>query len=168
MVKEDILRGLEGAMSKGETLETAMYSFYNAGYNKQDVEEAARALSIHLSQKESMIPVKQQILPISPIPKTPQKPTPEIPMPKSTIPLEELKPKKSLQSLDQLNSLENQTRDQETKVVQEVSKYEQKPKTNLRTTLIVILSILLAMLLGSLVGIFMFKDTLIKIFNTFF
>ena len=56
MVKEDIIRGLEGAMSRGESLEKAMYSFYNAGYKKEDVEEAARTLSLHLSQQESLIP----------------------------------------------------------------------------------------------------------------
>ena len=31
-------------LEKGESLERAMYSFYNAGYNKSDVEAAARAL----------------------------------------------------------------------------------------------------------------------------
>ncbi len=57
MIKEDIIRGLEGAMSKGESLERAMYSFYNAGYNKEDVEAAAYALSIHLSQHDSRVPM---------------------------------------------------------------------------------------------------------------
>ena len=57
MIKEAIIRGLEGAMSKGETLERAMYSFYNAGYDKEDVEAAAYALSVHLSQHNSHIPM---------------------------------------------------------------------------------------------------------------
>src|SRR3989344_4216244 len=57
MIKEAIIRGLEGAMSKGETLERAMYSFYNAGYDKEDVEAAAYALSIHLSQHDSRVPM---------------------------------------------------------------------------------------------------------------
>ena len=71
MVKEDIIRGLEGAMSKGESLERAMYSFYNAGYNKSDVETAARALSIHLSQQESLIPMQPEEIKVPLIPKKP-------------------------------------------------------------------------------------------------
>ncbi|MBI4116792.1 hypothetical protein HY449_03555 [Candidatus Pacearchaeota archaeon] len=163
MPKEDIIRGLEGAMAKGETLERAMYSFYNAGYNKQDVEEAARALSAHLSIQESMLPVKQVLQ----IQKTPQKKM-EIPPAKQIVPLEELKSRQSLQPLEQLNSLENQTREQEPRIVQDVSKYEPKQKMNSRTLLIVILSILLAILVGSLAGIFLFKDTLIKMFSGIF
>ncbi len=164
MAKEDIIRGLEGAMAKGETLERAMYSFYNAGYNKQDVEEAARALSIHLSVQESRVPVKA----ILQIQKPAQKITQEIPQQKTIVPLEELKPKQSLQPLEQLKSLENLAEEQEPKVVQDVSKYEPKQKINSRTLLIVILSILLAILVGSLVGIFLFKDTLIKMFSGIF
>ena len=44
MVKEEIIEGLKYAVAKGETLPKAMMSFYNAGYSKQDVEDAARAL----------------------------------------------------------------------------------------------------------------------------
>jgi hypothetical protein len=44
MVKEEIIEGLKYAVAKGETLPEAMMSFYNAGYSKQDIEEAARAL----------------------------------------------------------------------------------------------------------------------------
>jgi hypothetical protein len=44
MVKEEILEGLKYAVAKGEDLPKAMMSFYNAGYSKQDIEEAARAL----------------------------------------------------------------------------------------------------------------------------
>jgi len=46
MVKEEILEGLKYAVAKGETLPKAMMSFYNAGYSKQDIEEAARVLQI--------------------------------------------------------------------------------------------------------------------------
>ncbi len=163
MPKEDIIRGLEGAMAKGETLERAMYSFYNAGYNKQEVEEAARALSVHLSVQESRLPVK----PVLQIQKTMQKPA-EIQQAKPIVPLEELKPKQSLHPLEQLNSLENRDEKQEPKMIQDVSKYEPKQKINSRTVLIVILSVVLAILVGSLVGIFLFKDTLIKMFSGFF
>lgn len=44
MVKEEILEGLKYAIAKGEPLAEAMMSFYNAGYSKKDIEEAARVL----------------------------------------------------------------------------------------------------------------------------
>jgi len=45
-VKDEIVGGLRLAVSKGEPLKSAMMSFYNAGYSKQDVEDAARALQV--------------------------------------------------------------------------------------------------------------------------
>ncbi|MAG78813.1 hypothetical protein CMI40_00355 [Candidatus Pacearchaeota archaeon] len=56
-MKEDILEGLKSATSKGESLEQAMQSFYNAGYKKEEIEEAARDLQKH--QFENQKPVEQ-------------------------------------------------------------------------------------------------------------
>lgn len=44
MVKQEILEGLKESVARGETLKSAMMAFYNAGYKKEDIEEAARAL----------------------------------------------------------------------------------------------------------------------------
>lgn len=44
MPKEEIIEGLKYATSKGDTLEKAMMSFFNAGYTKQEIEDAARFL----------------------------------------------------------------------------------------------------------------------------
>ena len=44
MVNEEIVAGLRLALSKGESLKQAMTSFYSAGYSKQEIEDAARAL----------------------------------------------------------------------------------------------------------------------------
>lgn len=44
METENIKEGLKLAISKGESLEKAMQSFYNAGYKKEEIEEAARSL----------------------------------------------------------------------------------------------------------------------------
>lgn len=43
-MKEDIFEGLKNALSKGESLQTAMQSFYNAGYDVKDIQVAARKL----------------------------------------------------------------------------------------------------------------------------
>ena len=48
MVNIDLLEGLKVAISKGETLQQAMQSFYNAGYNKKDIEESAKALQYQI------------------------------------------------------------------------------------------------------------------------
>jgi hypothetical protein len=44
MINETIFHGLIEALSRGESLQSAMFSFYNAGYSKQEIEEAAREL----------------------------------------------------------------------------------------------------------------------------
>ena len=43
MVKEELVEGIKQAISKGESIEKAMMTFYSAGYSKQDIEEAAAA-----------------------------------------------------------------------------------------------------------------------------
>src|SRR3989344_5967543 len=44
MAKDDILGGLQVALERGASLEGAMRSFYNAGYKKEEIEEAAKVL----------------------------------------------------------------------------------------------------------------------------
>ncbi len=53
---ESILEGLKVAMSKGETLQQAMESFYNAGYGKEEIEEAAKALQYQIHQEQIQKP----------------------------------------------------------------------------------------------------------------
>ena len=62
MVKEEILEGLKYALAKGEPLPQAMMSFYNAGYLKKDIEEAARVLQVPQLQPIQQVaqPVQQQ------------------------------------------------------------------------------------------------------------
>lgn len=42
MAKEDLVEGLRLAVEKGSTLREAMMSFFNAGYKREDIEDAAR------------------------------------------------------------------------------------------------------------------------------
>ncbi len=50
-----ILGGLESALSRGESLQKAMNSFYNAGYEKELIEEAARKFQeIHQRKFEEL------------------------------------------------------------------------------------------------------------------
>ncbi len=42
MPNQEILGGLRAAFKRGESLEKIMLSFYNAGYKKEEIEEAAK------------------------------------------------------------------------------------------------------------------------------
>ncbi len=42
MLNEEIIGGLVSALSRGQSLESAMMTFYNAGYNKEDIEDSAK------------------------------------------------------------------------------------------------------------------------------
>ena len=46
MAKEEILAGLKNAIDRGESLERAMKSFANAGYNTRDIQEAANQIQL--------------------------------------------------------------------------------------------------------------------------
>ena len=52
MVNKDILQGLRFAVQRGDSLEKAMHSFFNSGYLKEEIEEAARM--VH--QKQNLEP----------------------------------------------------------------------------------------------------------------
>jgi len=182
MIKEDIIRGLEGAMSRGESLEKAMYSFYNAGYRKEDVEGAARALSLHLSQQESLIPNPLQILSkvISKtiVPNPVQGKSEPVPMAKKIqLPSVQIKPavsqimpKQTLTPMAKAQEMmaENPMLGKKPKFSQDVSKYESYQKTSPKNMMIIILSVLLANLLTALAGIFIFRQALLDFFNNFF
>lgn len=64
MPKEEFVEGLRQAVSKGEPLEKAMASFFNAGYLREDIEEAARLLQMpNISQSQFQQP--QQKIPLT-------------------------------------------------------------------------------------------------------
>lgn len=56
MINEAVFHGLIAALSRGESLQSAMLSFYYAGYGKKEIEEAARELHKQTGgQAEKMI-----------------------------------------------------------------------------------------------------------------
>lgn len=44
VVNDEILSGLRAALERGQSLKDSMLSFFNAGYDKTEIEEAAKAL----------------------------------------------------------------------------------------------------------------------------
>jgi hypothetical protein len=144
MVNQEIVEGLRLALSRGYTLERAMMSFYNAGYKKEEIEEAARALYSHPSHSLSN--------PHEETPKELKKPIEQAePMPGTSI----------SESVDKTEKKEAK------KIGLMISKYEDrpKPKGRLITILLVLLLILLA---AGLVGIILYKDLLIAFFSNLF
>ena len=59
MVNREVLGGLVSALSRGESLQNAMFSLFNAGYKKEEIEEAARVLQFQsptqISQMEAEV-----------------------------------------------------------------------------------------------------------------
>ena len=81
MPKEEIIAGLKYAVAKGDLLPKAMMSFYNAGYLKKDIEEAARAL-----QSPQLLRVQQPIQPTQqPIQPQAQQPAQQPIQPKAPV-----------------------------------------------------------------------------------
>jgi adenosylmethionine-8-amino-7-oxononanoate aminotransferase len=42
MAKEEIVNGIKVALDKGQSLRDAMISFFNSGYKREDINDAAR------------------------------------------------------------------------------------------------------------------------------
>jgi hypothetical protein len=63
MVNKDIFGGIKSAISKGYSLQSGMQSFYNAGYKKEEIYEAARKwqklMYVKEQQKKQQIPEKK-------------------------------------------------------------------------------------------------------------
>lgn len=163
MVNEEILGGLKLVLSKGGSLKQAMMSFYNAGYKKEDIEEAARAL-----QKERVEQQEIQQKPEQPI-KKPQKSKGKIiqrvsgygePMKEQIRSVPKMK-KKMDSAIERLNVPKQKIRE---KTSQKVSDYGEKPKPTGKLIIFILIFFLL-FLLGVLAAVFFFKKDLVEFFN---
>lgn len=163
MVNNEILGGLKSALERGQSLKLAMMSFYNAGYDKKEIEEAARALKEREAREEAegqfiREPIPPQKLisqPKSPIKKffsklpTFKKPSPQLPV--------------SVQSSQQ----PIQPRQLTAQVIpQRVSSYGESKKSD--KLIIIILIVSLFFLIGILATIFFFRQELMALFSRLF
>lgn len=166
---QEILGGLKAAVGRGESLKDAMMTFYQAGYDKSEIEEAARAY-MNEQNSGSQMNVSQR-LPTKPQegvkkegeenkdnsnalvkkPSVPIKTTQTKPVPKPSVPIAPANnaPKKPSQK---------------------ISAYGKNEKGNelAGKTLTIALTIVLLVLLGILAAVFLFKDELIVFFNNMF
>lgn len=146
VLNEEILGGLKSALERGESLKRAMMTFFNSGYKKEEIEEAARALSA--SGLPAVILPPQPVAPASPLQSTKVQTTTTEP----SVPEEPLQ-------VPQVQQVQTST------VKQKVSNYGDDSKDK---TLIFILISVLVFLFGVLLTIFLFKDELIDFFSSFF
>lgn len=183
MVNDEILGGLRSALERGETLKRAMMTMFNAGYQKQEIEEAASVLSP--SDMESKLGLLEEKKPLSTemiIPSKQQKM--RIPSEKKSFiqsilsPSKQPKPEKqkmqnvitpsvSPQPVQVISGTQGQV--QQVPVfqpIQIVSSYgEQRPYERI---IIFILIFLLIFLSGLLITIFIFKQELLNLFSSIF
>jgi len=176
MVREDILGGLRTALARGQTLRQAMMSFYNAGYIKEEIEEAAKALQAEINQPvqfQSQTSVEQADIfqrtdsqenqPVQPQPA--QQPTQLQTIQKVSAYGQPVQP---LQQTIQPQPF------QQPQTIQKVSAYGppqqvQQPQLAAKPrgkAIIFILLALLILLIGGLIAVFFFKDELLAFFNS--
>ena len=146
MVNEEILGGLKAALEKGQQLREAMLSFYNSGYNKEEIEEAARALiqieTEKRKERHELINRQMKHLKKTGLNNKSLTPSPEYSVnPQALMPLEP---------------------GQQYQTVQKVSSYEEKKKINIK---IIIWAIFLTMALAGLIFVFLFRNEIVNFFN---
>ena len=152
MVREDILGGLKTALARGQTLRQAMMSFYNSGYLKQEIEEAAEALQVEKNQ-----PLQPQFA---------QGPSETAPIFQRTDLVEKDSNEEPKEVLSQTAKLA------QPQTIQKVSAYgqplqvQQQPAKPRGKAIIFILLALLIILIGGLIVVFFFKDKLLTFFNS--
>ncbi|MFH1503501.1 MAG: hypothetical protein ABIE36_02500 [Candidatus Diapherotrites archaeon] len=133
MINEAIFHGLIAALARGESLQGAMLTFYNAGYGKQEIEDAARELHKQTGgQAEKMINPKKiserdKII-YQQIKKQESKPVPQdFTGAKQTSNKQKIQSKRELRRDSRMLNKQNK-RDQ-LKPVQIISKYGEADKT---------------------------------------
>ena len=154
MPNEEILGGLKSAIDRGESLQKAMMTFYNAGYKKEEIEEAARFLNEHPIEQPQLSASAPSAKPKFGLFSKKQKPIPSAPISVPQAPIEPVHPVQQIVS--------NYGAPQQPQQIQPVSGYEKKePKDKI---MVVILITLLVLLLGLLASIFIFKQEIVNFF----
>jgi hypothetical protein len=156
MVRSDIIGGLKLALSGGDTLQNIMQSFYNAGYKKEDIEEAARALQSEGFQPQ--LAITKGIIQ-KPIQISQQVP---IAQPQTNFPAQQPSKESSPPQLSDFLPVQNPITQVSS---QRVSAYgPQKSSVDFVTILLVVV---LVLLLGVLAAVFLFKTQLVEFLSKF-
>lgn len=178
MVNEEILGGLKLALERGESLKKAMMTFFNSGYKKEEISEAARLLENYhpeiqpssqpaspLNASKPAQPIQQpyqpqpfqppQQFPQQAPPFFPQQPAGQMPQPFPQQPYQQPFP----QQYPQQQQYQQYPQ-------QGVSSYGESDKKN--KVVVFLLIFLLVFLIGLLVTIFLFREDLVNFFSGLF
>lgn len=196
MVREDILGGLRSALARGQSIKQAMMSFYNSGYKKEEIEEAARVLYVEqtkmVSQQKSMLEKKEvkpsffkRLFGKKKIPEeknlekkkeTLEKEKSEIKGTEKEIPKKEKilekstikKPVEIQRPYIGPKKVISSKQDLREKPLapQRVSNYEQKTPKPKGKFVIILLVFILLILFGGLASVFLFKEELLRFLNS--
>lgn len=152
MVNDEIVWGIKNALDRGESLQNAMMSFFNAGYDKKEIEDAARTL---LNYQSSFLQKKNEIAKANPKEETTQKfsqlSKEEIPpLPQTPAPLFNKTVKESVEQLEKVQKTETPAKKDKSKKI-----------SNKEKTIVTLLIIFLAFLFGILIIIFLFRQQLV-------
>ncbi len=154
---QEIVGGLKAAIARGSNLKDAMMSFYQAGYDKTEIEEAAKVYVELQKSPEELIKKEEKS-------KKEEKEKPKEKISTATSSSEKVKkPDKEKEKSKIIKS-------QKPKVVQRVSNYDltKKPKPPKSKALTFVLIFMLLFLIGALAAVFLFKAELVEFFNSFF
>jgi len=138
MAIEEIKGGLEWAVRKGEPIKEAMMSFYNAGYDRLEIEKAAS----ELLRTTELVPIDIT-----------EKVQPSVQINKNKIINQRRKIIPQINPSQRINS-------------RPVSQYptQMSPKKN--SFVVVILVVVLLLLFSVLIGAFFFKDSILNFINS--
>ena len=155
MVNEDILGGLRSALARSQSIERAKLSFQNAGYQKEEIEEAVRALSQHPLERMQPKSRGKRIAVRKQLKASPSEQKRDF--------LSSKKSKKSISQPVQKQQIQPQTIQ---KIQSQVSNYGNFDQSGKIIT--VVLVTLLLVLVGMLASIFLFRDQLVEFFSGLF
>ncbi len=164
LTNQEILGGLKSALERGQTLKQAMMSFYQAGYKKEEIEDAARAyLYLQKGVSEAQVLNEGKV-------KTAEEN-------KTVKSQEKISPQKDEKIISKIAETKvpggflEMKKEEPKKVVQKISGYESKPVKPINAkskALTVVLVVTLAVLLGILALVFLFKSELVNFINGLF
>ena len=186
LTSQEILGGIKSALARGDTLKQAMMSFYQSGYKKEEIEDAARAY-LYLQRgipEENLLKENEKKTPIVKTNFESKKDGKLIETPKEEKEAENKSKKEEEEKLEapkeektsygynktKIPFISAQNPKEDKKILQKISGYESpKVPSNLKgKTLTAVLIITLIVLLGILGLVFLFKDELIIFINGLF
>jgi len=158
MTNQEILGGLKSAIERGGNLKEAMMTFYRAGYEKHEIEEAAKAY-IDLGK------ITAQTLEM--------KPNSIKPLTKKEEKSDKVKTKQKIFSTmgekQESGIRGGGEQNAKSETVQKISQYESKVKEPIKgKSITLVLVFILIALLGFLALVILFKDEIVVFFNNLF